>query len=53
MSYDTRFRGIVLVGLVGLFVAVYLLLYQMGFYGSCCAVRARVRRCRPRSTPGF
>jgi uncharacterized membrane protein len=34
MSYDTRLRGIVLVGLVGLFVAVYLLLYQMGFYGS-------------------
>ena len=34
MSYDTRLRGIVLVGLVGLFVALYLLLYQMGFYGS-------------------
>ena len=34
MSYDTRLRGIVLVGLVGLFVAVYLLLYQMGVYGS-------------------
>ena len=34
MSYDTRLRGIVLVGLIGLFVAVYLLLYQMGFYGS-------------------
>jgi len=34
MSYDTRLRGIVLVGLVGLFVAIYLLLYQMGFYGS-------------------
>lgn len=34
MSYDTRLRGIILVGLVGLFVAVYLLLYQMGFYGS-------------------
>lgn len=33
MSYDTRMRGIVLVGLVGLFVAVYLLLYHMGFYG--------------------
>ena len=33
MSHDTRMRGIVLVGLVGLFVAVYLLLYHMGFYG--------------------
>jgi uncharacterized membrane protein len=33
LSYDTRMRGIVLVGLVGLFVAVYLLLYHMGFYG--------------------
>ena len=34
MSYDTRLRGIVLVGLVGLFVAVYLLLYHLGFYGA-------------------
>ncbi len=34
MSYDKRVRGIVLIGLVGLFVAVYLLLYQMGFYGA-------------------
>ncbi|MCK5482145.1 MAG: vitamin K epoxide reductase family protein, partial [Gemmatimonadetes bacterium] len=34
MSYDKRMRGIVLIGLVGLFVAVYLLLYQMGFYGA-------------------
>lgn len=33
MSYDTRMRGIVLVGLVGLFVAVYLLLYHLGYYG--------------------
>jgi len=34
MSYETRMRGVVLIGLVGLFVAVYLLLYQMGFYGA-------------------
>lgn len=34
MSYETRLRGIVLVGLVGLFVAGYLLLYQMGYYGA-------------------
>jgi uncharacterized membrane protein len=34
MSYDTRMRGIVLVGLIGLFVAVYLLLYHLGFYGA-------------------
>jgi len=34
MSHDTRLRGIVLVGLVGLFVAVYLLLYHLGFYGA-------------------
>ncbi len=34
MSPETRLRGIVLISLVGLFVAVYLLLYQMGFYGA-------------------
>jgi uncharacterized membrane protein len=34
MSYETRLRGIALISLVGLFVAVYLLLYQMGFYGA-------------------
>lgn len=34
MSYETRMRGIVLIGLVGLFVAVYLLLYHLGFYGA-------------------
>ncbi len=34
MSHDTRMRGIVLIGLVGLFVAVYLLLYHLGFYGA-------------------
>jgi uncharacterized membrane protein len=34
MSYETRLRGIVLIGLVGLFVAVYLLLYHLGFYGA-------------------
>ena len=33
MPYETRMRGIVLIGLVGLFVAIYLLLYHMGFYG--------------------
>lgn len=47
MSDETRLRGIVLISLVGLFVALYLLLYQMGFYGallcgagSCEAVQA-------------
>ena len=34
MSHETRLRGIVLISLIGLFVAVYLLLYQMGFYGA-------------------
>lgn len=34
MSRDTRMRGIVLISLVGLFVAVYLLLYHLGFYGA-------------------
>ena len=34
MSHDVRMRGIVLVALVGLFVAVYLLLYHLGFYGA-------------------
>ncbi len=34
MSHDTRMRGIILIGLAGLFVAVYLLLYHMGFYGA-------------------
>jgi uncharacterized membrane protein len=33
MSEDTRLRGIVLISLVGLFVAVYLLLYHLGYYG--------------------
>ena len=34
MSHDMRMRGIILVALVGLFVAVYLLLYHLGFYGA-------------------
>jgi len=34
MSYETRLRTIALIALVGLFVAVYLWLYQMGFYGA-------------------
>jgi uncharacterized membrane protein len=34
MSHEGRLRAIVLIALVGLFVAVYLLLYQMGFYGA-------------------
>lgn len=34
LSYERRMRGIVLISLIGLFVAVYLLLYQMGFYGA-------------------
>jgi len=34
MSFETRMRGMVLVSLVGLFVAVYLLLYHLGYYGS-------------------
>ncbi len=33
MSDETRLRGIVLISLVGLFVAVYLLLYHLGYYG--------------------
>ena len=33
MSRETRLRGIVLLALVGLFVALYLLLYSLGFYG--------------------
>ena len=33
MSAETRLRGIVLLSLVGLFVAVYLLLYHLGYYG--------------------
>lgn len=33
MSGETRLRGIVLLALVGLFVALYLLLYHLGFYG--------------------
>lgn len=34
MSDETRLRGIVLISLVGLFVAVYLLLYHLGYYGA-------------------
>jgi len=34
MSHDTRMRGIALLALIGLFVAVYLLLYHLGFYGA-------------------
>jgi uncharacterized membrane protein len=34
MRYDTRLRGTVLLALAGLFVALYLLLYHMGFYGA-------------------
>jgi len=34
MSCETRLRAIALISLVGLFVAVYLLLYHMGFYGA-------------------
>jgi len=34
MVNETRLRGIVLIGLVGLFVALYLLLYHLGFYGA-------------------
>ena len=33
MAADTRLRGIILVALVGLFVALYLLLYHLGYYG--------------------
>jgi uncharacterized membrane protein len=33
MSKETRLRGIALLALVGLFVALYLLLYHLGFYG--------------------
>lgn len=33
LSVETRLRGIVLLGLVGLFVALYLLLYHLGYYG--------------------
>lgn len=47
MSGETRLRGIVLLALIGLFVALYLLLYHLGFYGqlvcgagSCDAVQA-------------
>ena len=46
MSGETRLRGIVFLALVGLFVALYLLLYHLGFYGqlvcgtgSCDAVQ--------------
>ena len=34
MVNETRLRGIVLIGLLGLFVALYLLLYHLGFYGA-------------------
>jgi len=34
MSASTRLRGVVLLGLAGLFVALYLWLYHMGFYGA-------------------
>ena len=34
MAFETRMRGIIVIGLVGLFVSVYLLLYHMGFYGA-------------------
>lgn len=33
MSEELRLRAIVLLALVGLFVALYLLLYHLGFYG--------------------
>lgn len=33
MSPATRYRGVTLLALVGLFVSTYLLLYHMGFYG--------------------
>ena len=33
MSGETRLRGIALLALIGLFVALYLLLYSLGFYG--------------------
>ncbi len=33
MSAATRYRGVTLLALVGLFVSTYLLLYHMGFYG--------------------
>ncbi len=33
MIAATRYRGVSLLALVGLFVSVYLLLYHMGFYG--------------------
>lgn len=34
MSTDRRLQGIVLLGFIGLFVAVYLLLYHLGYYGA-------------------
>ena len=34
MSDETRLRGCALLALIGLFVAVYLSLYHMGFYGA-------------------
>lgn len=33
MSAAVRYRGVSLLALVGLFMSIYLLLYQMGFYG--------------------
>jgi uncharacterized membrane protein len=47
MTAEVRLRSIVLLALIGLFVALYLLLYHLGFYGvlvcgtgSCDAVQA-------------
>lgn len=47
MSGETRLRGIALLALIGLFVALYLLLYSLGYYGqllcgpgSCDTVQA-------------
>lgn len=33
MSLDIRLKSITLLGLIGLFMSVYLLLYTLGFYG--------------------
>ena len=47
MSPAARYRGVALLGLVGLFISLYLLLYHLGFYGvlacgsgSCDTVQA-------------
>jgi len=33
VSHDTRYGAVALLGLVGLFISLYLLLYDLGFYG--------------------